>query len=263
MATLPALLSNVDDLVTGSTTAVVASSSDPLYVMANLKTERVCEVWRSIAGALSSIDLTFDFGAAKPVNLIALLNHNLSATATIAFAMGSTTAYADYSTTIPWRDKDAFLYIASAPTYRYARMRITDTSNLYNYLQAGGVRMGSATVLTMLQTIAQGWHQIDGFMNLSNPSEWGSANVDEMYEQDRLLFSFDHKTAAELAVVRNIFKAVKANKTPLVLVPDIAGTDAFYGRFTKTDFDRSMDAGEVQSANLEFTQDSRGRDVTI
>lgn len=235
-------------------TAVTATSADSEYPVSNLAVLPITEVWRSAAGALSAVDLKFDFGSAKSVRLIALVNHNLSATATIAIAAGTTTAYASFSDTVSWREFDAFKYLSAVQSYRHWRIRITDTANLDNFLQVGYVMLGNPTALT--STFAFGMHRISEFHNLEVQSEFGVKHVDRMYRSTRYLIEFRNKTSGVMDSIETIYETAERNMNPLFFIPVTSESRGHFGRFV-TQFDVLREV--VRTASMEFEEESRGK----
>lgn len=235
-------------------TAITATSADAAYPVSNLPVLPITEVWRSAAGALSAVDLKFDFGSAKSVRLVALVNHNLSATATVAIAAGTTTAYSNFSDTVTWRKFDAFKYLSAAQSYQHWRIRITDTANLDNFLQVGYVVLGNPTEL--VSTFAFGMHRIPEFHNLEVRSEFGVKNVDRMYRQERYTVTFRNKTHAIMESIQDIYELLERNFTPMFFLPVTTESEGHFGRWM-SQFERLREFAET--VDMEFEEDSRGK----
>lgn len=255
MAKLPAFLSHNNNQIAAANTVLVATSTASTdYQVSNVRILPITKTWRSFAGQLSSIDITIDFGSAQAISLIALINHNLSATATIAIAAGTTSAVGNYSTTISYRQYDAFGIIATQ-TYQYWRVRITDTANADGYLEVGYLLLGAATTLT--QAFMYGWKQVDEYQNQELSSEFGVPLINEMFYRMRFSFTFRNQTSARADAIRTIFKDVKRNVTPLFFVPDTGTNDGYFGRFVAS-FERQMDF-RITTNSMDFVEDSRGK----
>jgi len=115
--------------------------------------------WRSadVAG-LITIDL--DLGSAQQMDALALLDHNLSATATIqlkgdAAANWAAPALSEAIT----RQASNLIYtvLSASRTYRYWRLELTDTANPSGFLRIS--ELFPAVPLVMSQNFDRGWHR--------------------------------------------------------------------------------------------------------
>ncbi len=267
MATkLPAFLTHGNNTAVVSVTVLAVTSADTTYPGTNLKILPISKTWRSVAGVLSNVDITLDFGSAKTVNLLSLNNHNLTATATIAIAAGTTAAVSNYSTTIAYRKYDAFTYLTSSQSYRYWRFRITDTASTDNYIEAGYVMAGNATQL--VTTFQYGWTQTDQYVNNEVSSEFGVPYIDELFYRMGFAFTFVNKPQAEINTIRTLFQGVKRNVTPMFFIPDTGTNDGYFGRF-QNDLTQNVGvpafggqgSNYISLTTLQFLEDSRGKKI--
>jgi len=267
MATkLPAFLTHLSNLAANGTGTITTTSDTSAYPIANITGLPISKAWRSATGVISNVDILIDFGSAQSINLLALINHNLTSTATIAVAAGTTTGVSNYSTTISYRQYDAFTYLSAAQSYRYWRIRITDSSSTDNFIEAGYLIAASATKLA--STFQYGWTQADNFVNNAVTSEFGVPYIDELYYQQEFNFTFANKSQTEVNVMRTIFQAVKRNVTPIFFIPDTGTNDGYFGRFQNS-FVQTVgvpaSAGQgtnlITLATLNFLEDSRGRKI--
>ena len=136
-----AWLAHPDNLATAAT--VAATSSDASYPIANVKALPITTVWRSTTAGVQDIEI--DFGSAQSADLIALVNHNLTSGAAITVSAGTTTGYLNFSQTMPYREFLAFVRLSAAISYRYWRVRISDTSNQDSCIQVGYLGSGPST----------------------------------------------------------------------------------------------------------------------
>lgn len=102
-------LSNADNKVTGSSVAASAFSTAAGYSANNLVTLPICKPHRTTGITYEYLDV--DLGSAQSINLAALINHNLSSSATIRVKGGTGTGGSEYRTQV----------LADAPT-AYWRM---------------------------------------------------------------------------------------------------------------------------------------------
>lgn len=138
---------------TGSTN-VSASSAQPGAEAAYLNDLRRFFPWKSAEGVVTGVELTFDFGAAVPVDTIILGGTNLTLSATRSFLAGNDPTFAtnlwteasgpafdtSLSTLREWKQpwgRDVILTRAAGPvTAQYAKLTISDSTNPDGYLSA-------------------------------------------------------------------------------------------------------------------------------
>jgi hypothetical protein len=118
----------------------------------NLNTDVVEQCWRSPVGITSNVILTCDTGVNQGVyvDTFAMLNHNLSNSANVVLVGATDAGFLNVGFTQQIRVTpiDAFYIAPDLPTtpLRYWRLFITDTANLYDYLQIGTIVFGSSII---------------------------------------------------------------------------------------------------------------------
>ena len=243
-------LTDTDNVATGAT--IVASSADANYPVANVKALPVSKPFR-FTGKTSE-NLQIDLTAAKLIECVAILNHNMSSTATITLN-GGTTSNPDgtqYTTTIAWRQYDAFKLISQ--TDRYWKIIFADSNCPQSFIQVGYLMMGDS--VTLATNFAPGWNLIDEHTNLELETEFGVPHVAELFYRVHLQLPWKTLSTADATTMRTLQRALKRNVTPILVIPDSAGTDAWFCRSmanleTRIDFYRDLD--------FEFLEESRGR----
>jgi hypothetical protein len=131
--------------------------------------------WRSAAVA-SPVTLTLDLGSALAVQALVLMDHNLTAAATITLAANSSNAWgapAYGPVTVTWAAGKLAHFLAAAETYRYWQLSITDTANPDGYLRLAELFLGPFTELT--QNFDRGWKRgvepyLDGDLAALHPT---------------------------------------------------------------------------------------------
>lgn len=142
---------------------------------ANLKDMQQSKKWRS--SGLSNLWAQFDLTAARAIQCIALGSHNGSASGTIrvrakaasdvtvspAYDSGSVNLFPGGVKPSDWlRTRyDWFLLPASAQTYRYWRVDVTDGSNADGYFEAGRLMFGPAYELRPEYGLSKGFDAAD------------------------------------------------------------------------------------------------------
>lgn len=248
-------LSNKDNWMgkTDVTVTVAASTADANYPVGNVNALPVAKPFR-FTGKTSE-NLQIDLGAARIVNLIGILNHNLSAAATVTVYGGSTPNPngGQYSTTIPWRQYDSFSLIVTQ-TWRYWKIIFADTGNTDAFIQVGYVVMGNASDLTF--GFNYGWTLEDNYESLDQESEMGTAHVASLFYRIGITMDFDSMTAAEVAILRALYLNVQRNAYPVFLIPDKVIYDGYFMRWISF-FDQTI--GLRRSVRIQWKEESRGK----
>jgi hypothetical protein len=100
--------------------------------------------WRSAVGGDSDANIIVDCGVAEEYNMVCLLNHNISAGATITFYGAddsgfTTNVVSDVLTRVA---SNIYAFLGSLRTKRYLKIRVQDGSNPNDYIQIGPVVVG-------------------------------------------------------------------------------------------------------------------------
>ena len=119
------------------------------------------------------IDL--DAGAAAEVDCVALLRHNLTATATITLFGADDAAFATGLTTdaLSYNEANGIWILPTARTKRYFRLHVVNKQNSNSYLEAGTVVLGKAQDLGC--PFQRGYQR--GYLNESAGDETPSRNL--------------------------------------------------------------------------------------
>lgn len=88
--------------------------------------------------------LTFDLGAASIYNSIAIINHNLSASATITLYGADDAAFTTNLVTdsLTYNAASLYEYLGTARTKRYVKLHISDPANSSGYVSVGTIFLG-------------------------------------------------------------------------------------------------------------------------
>ena len=238
-------------------TTITASTSATAYPSANLKLLPVSKHWRSTG--VTSEDLQIAFDAAYAINLLGVINHNLTSAATITVNGGATAnpGGGEYTTTITYREFDAFKLLAAAQTWRYWKFIFADAMNPDGYIKVGIPVLGSATTLGFHWR--HGSEFADEFVNVFTRSSGGAVYAENIYGIIKHTFRFGPLTVANMATLRTLYRVLKGSASPLFVIPESQTNDGYFGRFTNA-LTRSLDIYEF--ADLQFEEDGRGRDIT-
>lgn len=234
---------------------IAATSSHELYRIENLITLPVSAAWRS-TGVASAQDITIAFSAAKSIDTIALVNHNISPSATITVSAGTDTTYANFTAGIPYREFIAFKWLFTVQSYRYWRIRITDTANTDGFIEVGYLVLSASTRPAF--TFRQEWPTTPEFVSRKFLTEFGDVHTDEMYRRQALSMNFGPLTASEMSTLRSMYTTVKRNVYPLLLLPERCGPDSYFGRIPSSFEERIEDQRYV---DVQFIEDSYGKRI--
>lgn len=241
-----------NDLNKVSDATLTPSSASSTYPVTNIATLPVSMPWRATGD--TSENVLFDLGSAQSISFIGVIAHNLSAAATITVQAGTTSGTSNFSTTIPWRQYDAFKILSSAENYRYWKLIFTDSANVDTYIEIGYVILGTATELAF--NYAYGWEFEDDFQNLIVESEMGAPHVARLFSRVGIRLNFTNISAANAATLRALFRALEGTVVPIFLIPDFSVNDGYFGRIVSS-FNRTIDF--YQSVSIAFVEDSRGK----
>ena len=215
------------NLVSAAATSVTITTGgqDATYPKANLSDNILGKPFRSTA---LTIVIDVDFGSAKAVDLCAILNHNVTAGATlIELKAGTTFPPTDNTITIIQRAEGMYASFTQL-SKRYWRLSITNTGNTEAFIQIGELILGAKTTLS--QTYAYGWSRQRRHENIIHETVGGTRHVFHRFKQWRYSLPFRALTAAQIAEVENIHENAKMSATPIVFVPDLADTPVFLMR---------------------------------
>lgn len=247
-------LADTDNVAKAAT--ITASTADANYPVANVKALPVSKPFR-FTGKTSE-NLQIDLGSAKPVDCIALLNHNMVSGAVVTINAGNS-ANPDgstYQTTMTWRQYDSFKILPNYVTYRYWKIICANVGCPDSYIQIGYLMMGDSSTLSF--NFAPGWMLTDEHYNLTLETEFGTSHVAELFSRVRLNLPFQSLAESDASLLRTFQRTVKRNLTPVLIVPDNLGTEAWFCRSvqnleTRTEFYRNLE--------FEFLEESRGNSI--
>jgi len=220
----------------------------------NLKTLPVAKHWRSTG--VSSENLQLDLGSAQSIDILGLLNHNLTSSATITINGGSSANPngAQYTTTITYREFDAFKLLSSAQSWRYWKVIIADSTNTDGYIRIGFVMLGLATELAFHWQ--HGATAEDQFSTLFRRSPGGAIYAEPVYDCLKFSWEFGPITVAEMATLRTLYRSLLRTGKPVFVVPEHDVADGYFGYFIGN-FSRKLEVYEYTT--ISFEEDGRGR----
>lgn len=122
------------------------------YLAENLDTDVVEQVWRSVTGITTGINLTTDTGLAQGVfvDTLAILNHNMTKSAVINLIGSNDPTFGSIGIVIPIQSREENIYYIAeelpAQAFRYWRLSIDDVSNPNAFVSIGSIIFGSSRI---------------------------------------------------------------------------------------------------------------------
>jgi len=202
----------------------------------NLNTDIVEEVWRSDAPTLTGISLDCDTERPQGVFLdtFAILNHNMTTSASVTLIGSNSSTFAPVGVTIPLevREDDPNIYYI-APTlpnsgYRYWRVSIDDSSNTKGFVQIGTIIFGASSLFTGECFVDQVMFQLKDYTD--SVSTEAFTNVTNSRAQKKIL-SLEFRSLAYLKsnfrLMRGLFR-VKKTVSKCLWIPTPSATNQEY-----------------------------------
>ena len=210
-------------------TALRVTSQTEGHPIMNLSELPISKVWRSADRAEQRIDI--DLGTATEVNFVALVNHNLTASAQIVVTGASNDALdpldADTVTMDMQRTPhNAWTLFDDAHSRMYWRVTLVDESNPDGWLQVGYLMIGRA--LSLPQNFQPGWGRSPVKIIRKTDSEISTPIIGRTVATGhRLDFEFllDH---ADTDVLEDLLDSLDAD--PVFVVPDPGRRHGFFAR---------------------------------
>jgi hypothetical protein len=249
-----AYLVDTDNAIKAAT--ITASTIDNNYPVANLKVLPISKPFR-FTGKTSE-NLQIDLGSAQAIDCIALLNTNMVGGATITVNAGNSANPngTTYTTTITFRQYDSFKLLPAAQTYRYWKIILANSACPDSFLQIGYLMMGDSTTLGF--NYAPDWTFTDEHSNLEHETELGTWHVIELYNRVRLHLPFRALLQADMDILRALQRSLKRSLVPVFIIPDSAGTEAFFCR-SVANFEQQIEF--YRNVDMEFLQEARGNSI--
>jgi len=245
-------------------TASSTASGD--FLINNVNTDIVEQVWRSAATVKTGITLTCDTQISQGVFLdtLAMLNHNLTRSATVQLQGSTDAGFAtvDFDENLEVIDDVNLYYIAPTlpqVSYRYWRFIINDSTNTNDSLQIGTIVFGSSVIFQgecFVDQVQRGTKhfsdkiETEGFTNVSNDRA--------LKYSTQLEFRFLNFQKGNYRNIRNIFRTARTSlKCLWIPTPQFPDRFAVFGKLTQIPVEThkviSEDADYV-SFNLEVDE---------
>lgn len=243
--------------------AVTASSQQAGAEAGYLTDLRRFYPWKSAVGALSAVDLTFDLGAAHPVDSVVLGGTNFDLAAECQLDVGTDPTFASnlwsvargpaFDTSLatlrpwaqPWGRDVVFLRLAGTVSARYVRVRTWNTTNPDGFLSADFAYLEAA------------WQPIRNYQTAHSEPDSLQGDLPQVLRSFRC--NLHRMTEAEesqlLTLVRDFKNVGRAYIIPRPTKPAQFLNKAFMGVFAKAlDFQGVDQLGGFKSSSFEFQE---------
>ena len=260
------IISTTNHVDNAATTLTVDSESATLP-KENLQDLQIVRVFRT--GAVTSVQIDVNFGASRLIDLMAIIKHNFTVSATIRWRLSNVS---DFSTTVydsgvvdvwpaledfgssPWGvftwggkptqeladlyTSNVFNVLAGATFAIYMRINISDSTNASGYLQAGRLIAGPAYQPSINYANGVEFEFIDE--SRVTKSRGGQTFVDEVEKFRRM--RFDLIQLPENEIFGNVFNSldrIKGISKDVLVIPQPSEpttwiTQNIYGRISAT-----------------------------
>jgi hypothetical protein len=257
-----AYVSSLENRFARSTTSLVVSNAEVNFPAVNAISVPVSKVHRFTNH--NSETYTFNLGAPEtPASTgwaLAIVNHNLSATAVVSIDAGTTTGYGGFTTkTMLYRARAMYIDLTLASVFQYWKITIADTNNLYGYIQTGYLLLAPKTTLTFMFDF--GWEFADEENVAYAETRFGTPHVTKLFERMSGQFEFTDLTTAQYATLRAFYRDHHGRLNPFLLIPDASEVDCFFGRLTNDRF--AWEIGMRRNIPLMFQEDGHGKTLTV
>lgn len=208
----------------------ITSEDSANYPVTNLQNENVALCARTTAKVGIKIRVTL--AAAASVQVLALLNHNLSGGTFDVYsytASDFTTGQVAVASGVSVRALDVYSRAASAPAARlYWEVDLTNATSEDSYFEVGRLMAyDDWTALTETQDAEK--PRGLGYINIINETPYGVRWVHKLAEnRERWLLTWDRRLGAYLpSELRALFAAVNGNAHPFLFVPSTAAAACY------------------------------------
>ena len=233
-----------------------ATTENSLFPASNAKALPVSKAWRSSEGSLNAQKLRASFDVSREVDTVAIVGHNLTATATIEVHAGATPEAETFSETITWASGVAWKLLSATQDYRHWTIEITDEANANGYVAVGYLALGMKT-----QTDDQfqpRWTKTRIKRVRNSPNEFRAPIVGRKISEGTLLsVRWEGLSNTERDTLDAFLLSLDRVVDPMLLVPAPDETEAFFGRLAE-DYLIAQDHSDSAEIAVDFISDSFG-----
>ena len=238
---------------------ITPSSEDDSYLVGNIHDLQAARVFRCESG--TSLSILFDFGGMVRADTIAIVNHNLTASATLSLKAGASSPPSTVVATPVYRAHDIYISFAST-LERYWLLEITDTNS--EDLEIGQLILGVRVVLPRARRIGS-YSPARERSNISGETYAGVFWNYHLFERHKFNPIFRVGSAVELAVLTGLDAAVYGDLWPFVYIPDITKADCYSVRkerdYTPQEIAKIGGGELAHDYQMSLLEESRGLNI--
>lgn len=224
----------------------------------NLNTDIVEQVWRSNGATSVILECDTQVTQGALVDTMAMLNHNLTTSATISFEGSNSAIFSPVGITIPIEStEDNIYYIAPTfPTtqYRYWRFIINDVTNPDGYLQIGTIVFGTTVILHGECFVDELTRRTKHFSDKVNTEGFTNVSNDRALKYvTQMEFRNIQYGRGNFKNLKDIFKTARTSLKCL-WIPDPQDPPRFavFGKLTQIPEERHKNMGADAADNVDF-----------
>lgn len=234
-----------------------SSTADAVYGLPYLYDEVLARPFRFASSSGGWIEI--DLGESTAVDAVAILNHNLAATATVVLKSGATPAPSATLATITWREANMWAALTD-PEHRYYRLEIADANS--EATEIGELVLGKRIQLPR----SRRWGQKPGRQrsDIMLETEHGVKHVYERFQREVRDYAW-RVLESELKPFTDLDSQLRGRLNPFVWIPDTSAREAFLARRTASDFRPAEldDHLEAYDVNWSVEEESRGAAIGV
>jgi|Deesub1362B_J571_1020462.scaffolds.fasta_scaffold00331_43 hypothetical protein len=203
---------------------ITPSSEDSIYVKQYLYNQRPSLPFRFTGKADENI--VFDFGEAKTITIIALVNHNLTSNAILKIQANSVNDFTTPPVDLNFTYHKGNVYLILNETYQYWKLIIQDSQNTNN-IQIGELIFNQYKDFS--KTFNWGYKTGKNYNVLRHESPFGQSWKQYLSDQREEFYTFDAIEDAKLkSEVEQFFDDLKGSESWFLLIPDPDEPECYY-----------------------------------
>lgn len=191
-------LGEYDQVDPGSNVISVTSTAAGDFDKSHLTTTALRETWRSTGVSVAQEIVIQANDLTDPVNVFAILNHNLTEDAVVTLYASATSSFASPALTLTftWAEKHLALVQDFGTAYEYFKIKIIDPMNPCGYVEIGRIVAGAAFTMETDEDITDDFSIGSDDLAYKMKSEGFFRASNERVKVDKLGIKFDKlKTA--------------------------------------------------------------------
>jgi hypothetical protein len=238
-----------------STATISSGTADSTYGLAKLYDGKagVPFRWTVTTGGYVEVD----FGAAVSVGAVALINHNLTAGASVTLKGGASANPSTVNVSLTWREHDLWAAVTPAASYRYWRLTVSETNTANS--EIGELVLGALTQLTSGYTY--GFQTSVNRGMASHETELGVRYAAKRWERLGWSYQWRGISTAQLAELQALDAAVDGSRLPFVWVPESSAAPCYYVR-KQDGLAHAATSYARHDCSLELSEEHRGSTIT-